>query len=65
MKRPYEYVPLIGLIMMIDGYTKLAKDDFKLQKDLDEMVEELNIRFGKKFDNQISIDEYLRSRNNE
>lgn len=44
--RPYKYVPLIALTILIENYTKMVKDDYKFQKDLDQMVEELNIRFN-------------------
>lgn len=62
MNRPYEYVPLIALIILIQEYSKMVKDDFKYQKDLDQMQEEIKIRFNIENDKQISIDEYLRSR---
>lgn len=60
MVRPYEKVPLIGLIIMIEAYTKLSKEDFTYQKDLDNMIEELNYRFDyKEKDKQITIEEYI------
>lgn len=62
MNRPYEFVPLIGLLILIENYSKLVKDNFKYQKDLDLMQEEIKIRFNIENDKQISIDEYLRSR---
>ena len=62
MNRPYENVPLIGLIILVQEYTKMAKDNIKVQKDLDQMLEEINIRFNIEDDKQISIDDYLRSR---
>ena len=65
MERPYEKVPLIAMIILIQEYSKLVKDNFKMQKDLDQMVEELNIRFNIPSDKQITIDDYLRSRKNE
>lgn len=60
MNRPYEFVPLIGLLILIENYSKLVKEDFKLQKDLDQMREEINIRFNLEDDKQISIEEYIR-----
>lgn len=65
MNRPYEYVPLIALIILIENYSKMVKDNFNMQKDLDQMVEELNIRFNIPNNKQISIDEYLRKREQE
>ena len=65
MNRPYKDVPLIGLIILVQEYTKMVKENNKMQKDLDQMIEEINIRFNIKDDNQITIDDYLRSRNNE
>ncbi len=62
MNRPYENVPLIGLIILIQEYTKMAKENFKMQQDLDQMLEEINIRFNIKNDKQISIEEYMRSK---
>lgn len=62
MNRPYEYVPLIALIILIQEYSKMVKDNFKYQKDLDQMQEEIKIRFNIEDDKQISIDDYLRSR---
>lgn len=61
MNRPYENVPLIGLIILIQEYTKMAKENFKMQHDLDQMIQELNIRFGYE-DKQITIDEYMRTK---
>ena len=62
MNRPYEYVPLIALIILIQEYSKMVKDNFKMQKDLEQMVDELNIRFNIPSDKQISIDEYMRTK---
>lgn len=62
-ERPYEFVPTIGLIIMIENYTKLAKDNIKMQQDLKKMVNELNSRFKtQEDDKQISIEEYMRGR---
>ena len=62
MNRPYKEVPLIALIILIENYTKMVKDNFHYQKDLDQMLEEINIRFNIEYDKQISIDDYIRSR---
>lgn len=62
MNRPYKEVPLIALIILIENYTKMVKDNFHYQKDLDQMLEEINIRFNIEDDKQISIDDYIRSR---
>lgn len=61
MNRPYEKVPLIGLVILIENYTKMIKDNFNMQHDLDQMIQELNIRFGYE-DKQITIDEYMRTK---
>lgn len=61
MNRPYENVPLIGLVILIENYTKIIKDNFNMQHDLDQMIQELNIRFGYE-DKQITIDEYIRKK---
>ena len=61
MNRPYEKVPLIGLVILIENYTKMIKDNFNMQHDLDQMMQELNIRFGYE-DKQITIDEYMRTK---
>ena len=61
MNRPYENVPLIGLVILIENYTKMVKDNFNMQHDLDQMIQELNIRFGYE-DKQITIDEYMRTK---
>ena len=65
MNRPYKEVPLIALIILIENYTKMVKDNFHYQKDLDQMLEEINIRFNIEDNKQISIDEYLRKREQE
>ena len=67
VERPYKYVPTAALCILIDKYKQIVNSgDFKKQKDLDEINEELNIRFyTKKDDRQISIEEYMRSRKNE
>lgn len=62
MNRPYKEVPLIGLIILVQEYSKMVKDNFKYQKDLDLMQEEIKIRFNIEDDKQISIEEYMRSR---
>ena len=66
-ERPYEFVPLYGLSIMIQEYEKLVKEgNFKVQQDLDEMNKEFYYRFEiNRSDKQISIDEYMRSRKNE
>lgn len=61
MNRPYENVPLIGLVILIENYTKMIKDNINMQHDLDQMIQELNIRFGYE-DKQITIDEYMRTK---
>lgn len=46
-ERPYQYVPLIALLILIENYSKLIHDgNFKLQNDLDKMIDEINLRFG-------------------
>ena len=45
MNRPYKEIPLIALIILIENYTKMVKDNFHYQKDLDLMLEEINIRY--------------------
>ena len=62
MNRPYKEIPLIALIILIENYTKMVKDNFHYQKDLDLMLEEINIRYNIEDEKQISIDEYLRKR---
>lgn len=61
MERPYEKVPLIGLVILIENYTKMVNENFNMQHDLDQMIQELNIRFGYE-DKQITIDEYMRTK---
>ena len=63
MNRPYKDVPMIALIILIENYTKMVKDNENYQKDLDLMIEEIDIRFNKADDKQITIDEYIRRRN--
>lgn len=67
VERPYKYVPTVALCILVEQYKNFVNSgDFKKQKDLDEINEELNIRFyTKKDDRQISIEEYMRSRKNE
>ena len=64
MKRPYKEIPLIAMIILIQEYSKMVKDNYKFQEDLDQMLEELNIRFNidKEDIKQITIEEYLRKR---
>lgn len=66
-ERPYEFVSTYALAVLTDHYEQLVKSGFfKLQKDLDKMKAELEIRFAKKEeDKQISIEEYMRSRKKE
>lgn len=67
MKRPYKEIPLIAMIILIQEYSKMVKDNYKFQEDLDQMLEELNIRFNidKEDIKQITIEEYLRKREQE
>ena len=65
MNRPYKDVPMIALIILIENYTKMVKDNKNYQKDLDLMIQEIDIRFNKADDKQITIDEYIRRRNGE
>ena len=68
VERPYKYVPTVALFILIDKYKQIVNSgDFKKQRDLSEMKEELDIRFytKKTDDRQISIEEYMRSRKNE
>lgn len=39
MNRPYENVPLIGLVILIENYTKMIKDNINMQHDLDQMTQ--------------------------
>ena len=64
-ERPYEFVPTYALAILIDHYEQLVKTGFfKLQKDLDLMKQEMDIRFNRPIedDRQISIEEYMRSK---
>lgn len=64
--RPYEFVPTYALAILIDHYELLVKSGFfKLQYDLDLMKEEFTTRITLPDDKQISIDDYIRSRNND
>ena len=67
VERPYKYVPTAALCILAEQYKIFINSgDFEKQKDLEEINEELNIRFyTKKDDRQISIEEYMRSRKNE
>lgn len=62
--RPYEYVPTYAIAILISEYERLINIGFfKLQPDLDKMKEELERRFAKpEEDKQITIEEYIRSR---
>lgn len=62
--RPYEYVPTYALAILVDHYELLVKSGFfKLQYDLDLMKEEFTKRTAlPEDDKQISIDDYIRSR---
>ena len=64
MNRPYKEIPLIAMIILIQEYSKMVKDNYKFQEDLDQMLKELNIRFNidKEEIKQITIEEYLRKR---
>lgn len=64
-ERPYEFVPTYALALLINSYEEYVKQGFfKLQKDLDKMNEEWVVRFKKpEEDRQISIEEYMRSKN--
>ena len=66
-ERPYEFVPLYALMVLIQHYEGLIKEGyFKQQEELDLMKAELEIRFKKpEEDKQITIEEYMRSRKNE
>lgn len=66
-ERPYEFVPLYALMVLIQHYEGLIKEGyFKQQEELDLMKAELEIRFKKpEEDRQITIEEYMRSRKNE
>ena len=65
MNRPYKEVPLIALIILIENYTKMVKDNFHYQKDLELMLEEINNRYNIEDNKQITIEEYMRSRKND
>lgn len=63
-ERPYEYVPTYAISILQQEYSKLIQVGFfRLQSDLDKMNEEMSIRFDTKKmeDNQISIDEYVKT----
>ena len=64
-ERPYEFVPTYAIAILISEYARLINTGFfKLQPDLDKMKEELDRRFAKpEEDKQITIEEYIRSRN--
>lgn len=64
-ERPYEFVPTYAIAILISEYERLINAGFfKLQPDLDKMKLEFNKRFEKpEEDKQISIEEYIRSRN--
>lgn len=64
-ERPYEFVSTYAIAYLIEEYKRLVNSGmFRLQDDLNKMEEELNIRFAKpEEDRQISIEEYIRSRN--
>ena len=67
-ERPYEYVPTIALIILIEAYDKMIREgDFKKQYDFDLIYQEFETRFKIKEeeDKQISIEEYMRSRKND
>ena len=63
-QRPYEFVPLYALMVLIQHYEGLIKEGyFKQQEELDLMKAELEIRFKKpQQDKQITIEEYMRNR---
>lgn len=63
-ERPYEFVPLYALMVLIQHYEELIKEGFyKQQSELNLMKAEIEIRFKKpEQDKQISIEEYMRSR---
>jgi hypothetical protein len=62
-ERPYQFVPTTAMVILINEYLKLIQEDFKKQKDLDLMLEEMKQRFSlPQEDKQISIEEYMRSR---
>lgn len=65
-ERPYEHVPTIALVILINEYIKMIQEDYKKQQDLDKMLDEMKNRFKKpEQDKQISIEEYMRSRIND
>ena len=64
MERPYQYVPLVGLIVLHAYYqSEVDKGNYKFKEELDKVTEELNLRLRlPEIDKQITIDEYIRSR---
>lgn len=47
--RPYEFVPTVALLILVREYEKLVNNgDFKKQRDLDLMIQELNERLDVK-----------------
>lgn len=44
--RPYEYVPTIAILLLIEGYQKfIDSGDFKFTKEMELLKEELDRRF--------------------
>ena len=65
-ERPYEHIPTIALIILIEAYDKMIREgDFKKQQDFDLMYAEFEERMTiqKEIAKQITIEEYMRSRN--
>lgn len=66
-QRPYEFVPTYAIAILIEEYERLIKVGFfRLENDLEKMKVEMKLRFAQpEEDKQISIDDYIRSRNND
>lgn len=66
-ERPYEFISTYALAILISEYQQLVNVGFdKLQKDLKLMLEEMKRRNeDKQEDRQVTIEEYMRSRENE
>ena len=63
MERPYQYVPLVGLIELHEFYKReVESGNFKLQEQLEYINKEIRIRLTPVDDKQITIDEYIRKR---
>lgn len=68
INRPYQFVPTIALIILIEAYDKMIREgDFKKQQDFDLMYAEFEFRINikKEEDKQITIEEYMKEVEND